>query len=274
MTYTNTTNSGSIKNGNYVWVRGGNFTSLSSNLENLKTNGIKHILLNVGAIGTYGSNAVNNLGKTCQLMGMTLHIWMQMCYSNGGWNRAIKNGSINTSLLNQKIAEARTYASMSGVGGVHLDYMRFPGDAYNYGVSTACNAINTFVQEIGNAARTVKSNIIMSGAIMPETTSSPKYYGQDVTQLSSYLDVFMPMAYVGNYGHSNDATSWLAKTTQYYIQNCNGKAVWMGLQGYKSDSNLALWNTSTITEHARACLNAGAQGYGLFRYALTKYPKL
>ena len=274
MTYTNTTPSGSIKNGNYIWVRSGNFSSLASNLQTLKNNNIKHVLLNVGAIGTYGSNAVNNLGKTCSLMGMTLHIWMQMCYSGGSWNRAIKNGSLNTTLLNQKLAEARTYANMTGVGGIHLDYMRFPGDAYNYGVATACNAINTFVQQISSTARGVKSNIIMSGAIMPERDSSKNYYGQDVNQLSSYLDVFMPMAYVGNYKHTSDATSWLASTTKYYTQNCNGKAVWMGLQGYHSDSNLALWNTSTITEHARACLNAGAQGYGLFRYALTNYPKI
>ena len=276
MTVRNITSSGCIRNGNYIWVQSSGYNNLvkTSNLQFLKNKGINHILLHAAAVSSKGTNAITNLANTCQNMGLNLHIWMQMCYSNGSWTRPLRSGNINTTLLNQKIAEARRYAGISGVRGVHLDYMRYNGTAYNDGVTAACNAITTFVQQIGNAAKSINSNCIMSGAIMPETTSGPKYYGQDVNQLSPYLDVFMPMAYVGNYKHTSDATSWLSKTTQYYVQNCNGKAVWMGLQGYRSDSNTALWDTASITSHARACLNAGAQGYGLFRFGLTAYPQM
>ena len=50
-----------------------------------------------------------------------------------------------------------------------------------------------------NCIAKINPNLIISAALMPETISSEKYYGQDYSVMSRYLDVVVPMIYKGNY---------------------------------------------------------------------------
>ena len=55
---------------------------------------------------------------------------MQVFY-DGGWLSPLNSdGSINTALFNERIAEAKKYAALPGVAGVHFSYLRYPGTAY------------------------------------------------------------------------------------------------------------------------------------------------
>ena len=135
--------------------------------------------------------------------------------------------------FNQVINEAQTYAKIKGVSGIHFDYLRYPGTAYKTTGGTA--AITEFVKQATEAIHSINSNLIVSCALMPETTSNAYYYGQDFSAISKYMDVVIPMIYKGNYGKTS---TWITTTAKWFVENSNGAQVWSGLQGYKSDSDV------------------------------------
>ena len=70
---------------------------------------------------------------------------MQVFYSGGSWVNPVSGGSVNQAYFNSVIDEAKYYAGLNGVSGVHFDYLRYPGDAYQTSGGTA--AITEFVRQ-------------------------------------------------------------------------------------------------------------------------------
>ncbi|WP_458402729.1 pseudomurein-binding repeat-containing protein [Methanobrevibacter sp.] len=252
-----------ISNGYGYWVFGGDMKSVD--LSELASKGTTDIFLNFYAVEAHGKSAVESWIASAGKVGIRVHIWMQSFY-DGGWINPIKNGAVNTAYFNQKIAEAKTYANLKGIAGVHLDYLRYPGTAYLNPAGTA--AISQFAKQVAEAVHAINKNIIVSCAMMPETTLNAYYYGQDISALSSCLDVIIPMAYKGNYGHSSP---WLTSTAKWFIQNSEGAEVWMGLQGYRSDSDVSKLSVSEITKDCQAAIAGGATGTIIFRWSLTNH---
>lgn len=250
--------------GNALWLFGKNMYSVD--LDNLKNNGVNAIFLSYGAFSLYTKSAIESWISTASSKGIDVYIWMQILHENGSFYNPVisSTGAINTTLLDSKVNDAITYASTSGIKGVLLDYIRYEGNAYQYNGSTA--AINTFVSELTKAIKTVNSNLIVAGTIMPETTSGAYYYGQDVSQLGQYLDVLMPMLYKGNYGKTS---TWITSTTKWYVQNGAGALVWAALQGYKSDNDVTLLSATELANDVQAAYDGGACGVSVFRYGLT-----
>ncbi|WP_296882656.1 pseudomurein-binding repeat-containing protein [uncultured Methanobrevibacter sp.] len=245
------------------WVFGGDMKNVD--LSSLASKGTTELFLNSYAISLYGKSAVESWIASANSLGMRVHIWMQTFY-DGGWINPVKSGSANTAYFNTVINEAKTYAALKGVAGVHFDYLRYPGTAYKTSGGTA--AISQFAKLAADAIHKVNSNLIVSCSVMPETTSNIYYYGQDISALSSYMDVLVPMAYKGNYGKS---TSWISSVTKWFIQNSKGAEIWMGLQGYKSDDDVTKLSTSEITQDVQASITAGATGSIIFRWSLSNY---
>jgi hypothetical protein len=245
------------------WVQGKDMNSVD--LAKLASLGTTDILLNFYAFKLYGEDKVVSWIQSARSNGINVHIWMQAFY-DGGWINPISGGSINTTLFNELISEAKYYAGLKGVAGVHLDYLRYPGTAYKTTGGTA--AITEFVKEVTAACRAVNPNIIMSAAVMPETTNNIYYYGQDVPAISKYLDVLIPMQYKGNY---NTGTNWLASTTKWFVDNSNGAEIWSGLQSYLSDSNTAKLSYNELFNDAQTVVSNGADGVMLFRFGLSNF---
>ena len=236
------------------------------NLASLSSLGTGNIFLNFAAFGLYGQSEVVSWIKTANSYGINVHIWMQAFYESGSWVNPVSGGSVNQAYFNQKISEAKTYVALEGVAGIHLDYLRYPGTAYK--TSGSAEAINEFTRQLTTAVKEVNSNIIVSAAVMPETSNNIYYYGQDIQTLSKYLDVIVPMQYKGNY---NAGTSWLTSTTKWFVSNSQGAQIWSGLQGYVSDDNTAKLSISEITNDAQTVLSAGADGVVVFRWGITNY---
>ncbi len=235
------------------------------NLKTLASYGVGNILLNYYAIEYWGKTDVLSFISNAKSYGIKVHIWMQ-CFYNGKW---VNPSTCGASYTNAVIKEAVTYAKMSGVAGIHLDYLRYPGTAYKY--SGATNKITTFTKNLVNAVKAVDKNLMVSAAIMPETTVNAYYYGQDSSQLGKYLDVIMPMAYKGNYGQG---TTWLKNTAKYFASHCGSAQVWLTLQTYKSDSNTRKLSASELKTDAQSALNGGAHGVTFFRHEYTNYFKM
>ena len=245
------------------WLFGGDMKKVG--LSTLASQGTTDIFLNYYAITLHGKSAVESWIASANNVGIRVHIWMQTFY-NGGWVNPVKNGSPNTAYFNQVINEAKTYAQIKGVSGIHFDYLRYPGNAYQTTGGTA--AISQFVRLAVQQLHNTNPNLIVSCALMPETTNNVYYYGQDYSVISQYMDVVVPMIYKGNYGKT---TTWIKTTSQWYVDNSKGAKVWSGLQGYVSDSNTAKLPASEIRTDSQNALNAHADGVIIFRWGLTNY---
>ena len=224
------------------WVFGSDMKTV--NLETLKKYGVTDIFLNFYALEKHGKSSVEAWIKKAKTQGINTHLWVQ-CFYDGNWINP------KTSNLNAKLKEIKDYANITGVYGIHLDYLRYPGNAYK--TSGGADAITNFVKKV----RSQNPNVFLSCAVMPETDCK-YYYGQDIDALSKTVNCIIPMQYKGNY---QSGESWLKSTTKFF----SGKAkIWSGLQSYKSDDD----PTKEILSDAKTCLSSGAKGIVLFRYGI------
>lgn len=253
----------SLPKGNGYWMWGSDMKSI--NFKTLKSKGTKHIFLHSYAINLFGKKTVTSWISNANKYGMKVHIWMQ-CFYDGKWHvPAGADGSLKYSYMNKIISQAKNYAKIKGVAGVHLDYVRYGGTALNY--DSSVKAINYFVKKVCVEVRKVQPNCILSASVMPEPGMVELYYGQDIPTMSKYLDVIVPMAYKGNYGKFS---SWIKYVTNSFVLESNGAQIWTGIQGYQSESNPKLLSYSQLLKDAKAAKSGGAKGVLVFRMGLTR----
>ena len=247
---------------NGFWLFGADMYDV--NLKAMAKYGVNQIFLNSHAINLYGKSEVSKFAKEADSYGINVHIWMQAFYHDGTWISPVNSdGSYKYTLFNSIINEAKGYAAIEGVDGIHFDYLRFPGTAYKY--KNGVSAINYFTKQVCDALHKQNPNFIVSAAVMPEPSSMKYYYGQDIPTISKYLDGIVPMVYKGNY---KQTASWVKSVTQKFNDLSNGAQVWTGLQGYYSDSNVNKLPASTLKNDADYASIGGARGIIVFRYTV------
>ena len=252
-----------IAKGNGYWLWPKHMHSVS--LKSLASKGTKHILLHVQAISVYGKSSVVSFIKKAHKYGMKVHLWMQVCCIGETWTSPEnKDGSIKYGFLNSKINEAKRYAKIKGVDGIHFDYVRFGGTAHLY--KHPEKPLNYFAKKASTAIHKIKPNCIVSAALMPEPSAMLYYYGQDVPAMSKYMDVLIPMVYKGNY-HQN--TKWIKSVTNTFVKQSNGAQLWTGLQSYVSDDNTQKLSQKALLKDAKAAKDGGAKGVVLFRIGIS-----
>ncbi|MGN0175750.1 MAG: pseudomurein-binding repeat-containing protein [Methanobrevibacter sp.] len=250
-------------NGYGYWVFGADMKNVD--LNSLASKGTTDLFLNYYAIETHGKTAVESWIAKASNLGIRVHIWMQSFY-DGGWINPVKDGQVNQKYFNEKIAEAESYAAVKGVAGIHLDYLRYPGNAYK--TTGGTEAINTFVKQIVSAIRAVNPNLIISAALMPECDDLKYYYGQDYDVISKYMDAVLPMVYKGNY---EAGSAWITSTSKWFVEHSKGAKVWTGLQGYESDSHVVPLPSAEIKHDAEAALKGKSDGVIIFRWGVTNF---
>lgn len=229
------------------WVFGKDM--LKVDLSSLHKHGVTDLFLNFYAFTTHGESKVLSWIKKADSYDIRVHIWVQSFY-DGDWVNP------KTADLTGKLKEIKKYANLDGVGGVHLDYLRYPGNAYK--TSGGADAITGFVKKV----RSQNPKVFLSCAVMPEE-SAKYYYGQDIAALGKVVDAILPMQYKGNY---NAGTSWLASTTKSFSSKA---VIWSGLQSYKSDDDPTKLSGKDLLSDAKTCIGSGAKGVVLFRYGLS-----
>ena len=231
------------------WVFGKDMNNVK--LETLQKNGVTDIFLNYYAFTAHGKSKVVAWIKKAKKYNIKTHIWVQ-CFYDGDWVNPVNMD------LNKKRKEIKGYANTEGVYGIHLDYLRYPGNAYKTSNGTA--TITKFVQDV----KKDNPKVFLTCAVMPEEDCK-KYYGQDITALAKVVNRIIPMQYKGNY---ELGTSWLKSTTKYF----SGKGkIWSGLQSYKSDDDTTVLSTTELLNDVKTCFNNGAEGVVIFRYGLSHF---
>ena len=250
---------------NGMWLRASDMDAV--NFDTLQKYAFKHIFLNAKALETHGRKGVEKFIKEAKAHKIKVHIWMQVFYSaDKGWLNPVKKSGINYNLISSKVKLAKSYAKLKGVGGVHFDYLRYPGNAYNY--KNGVKAINYFAKTATKAVHKINKKIIVSAAVMPEPSVMKKYYGQDIPSLGKYLDVIVPMVYKGNY---NGGHEWIKFVTKAIASKSKHAKIWCGLQTYKSDKKLTKLSANELMGDSDTAALAGAYGIILFRFGLFNY---
>lgn len=219
------------------------------NLKTLANNGITDLFLNFYAFTAHGESKVLSWIKNANTNKINVHIWIQ-CFYDGEWHNP------KTTNLTAKLKEIKKYANLDGVKGVHLDYLRYPGNAYK--TEGGADAITNFVKTV----RSQNPKTFLSCAVMPEQ-SDKYYYGQDIDALGKIVDAMIPMQYKGNY---EAGTTWLESITKLFASKAT---LWSGLQTYKSDNDTTQLSGNELLTDVKTCLNNGAKGVVLFRYGIS-----
>ncbi|KZX13493.1 putative glycoside hydrolase [Methanobrevibacter filiformis] len=262
ITISNLINKNNIENG--IWVNGNHMKEVD--LNKLSKYGIKNIFLHSSAIDKYYSEKeVTEWVKKAKEKNITVHIWVQCFYSDGKWINPIDTNKkdFNYDYFNKKIREIDRYINIPEIGGIQLDYIRYPGNAYKYDYHNGVNgitAVNKFVSMVSGSIN--NKNITLSVAVMPELEST-KYYGQDIGALSQYVDVIVPMAYTGNY---NQNETWIKDISSYFKGKSGFANVCVGLQVYVDDTDTSSLSAEKLKRNSQAALDGGANGVALFNW--------
>ena len=248
-------NSKNLKGFGY-WVYGGDMDDLELKL--LSKQGTTDIFLNYLAFKTHGENEIISWIMKANKLNIRIHVWMQVFY-NGIW---INPEEID---INSIVQEAKKYASIQGVSGIHFDYLRYPGTAYQY--SHGVEKINLFIKVAVAGIHSINSQCIVSASLMPETSRGEYLYGQNYEVFSTYFDVVLPMIFKGN---NKQQTAWIQKITEWFVQNSKGASVWAGIQSYRSDNDYTPLSESALTIDIKSALSAKPDGIILFRYGVSE----
>jgi hypothetical protein len=254
-----------------MWLWGSHMNK--TNLTELKSHGIDNILIHEDAFMRNSPEDVKKWIDEANGLGIKVYIWIQCFYKDGNWLKPIlENGSINQTRFDEIIDKAVNYSKIANVTGIHLDYLRYGGKAFNatVGYENACDAITLLVSELKT---NVNPNTILSAAVMPELENNTSYYnqtipmgayadeyyyGQNITGLGFYLDYLIPMIYKGNF---NKDTSWIGSTTNQFVSFKTNAKIITGLQAYVSDDNPTPIPSRELLNDVNAGLSNGAYGF-------------
>lgn len=253
------------------WINSGPGELSNINVSSLKKTGITDVF-----VLTYKEDPEGTLKPfltTFKGSGIRVHAWIT-CFKDQKSN--FFDPDSNPELMSYLTSRITYIATNYPVNGIHLDYVRYPGTAYQHPGAT--QTVTSFVQSIYNKLYKIngqsiaeKPHIYLSAALMPELGGNAYYYGQDYGLLAKNLDMLIPMIYKGNY---NQKTSWIGACTKYIVQKANGKPVMVGMQTYRSDSNPVAIPLDELNMDIAIAQSNGAKGYVLFKYGLvsSKYP--
>jgi hypothetical protein len=246
-----------------IWVKGNHMDDVD--LDTLSKHGIKDIFLHSSAVDIYGEKKVSNWIKKVNHKNITVHLWVQ-CFYDKTWINPINTTTkdFNYPYFNKKINEIEKLAAIDGVGGIQLDYIRYPGNAHEYNYPKGVTASNAITKFVAMVSENLNDNLTLSVTVMPEIEGI-KYYGQDSQALSWYVDVIIPMAYSGNY---NKSSTWIKEVSLYFKLTAIWSNVCVGIQDYVSDANQTSLSAETIKDNCQAALDGGSDGIALFNWEL------
>lgn len=230
--------------------------------------GITHIFLLVK--GTSGHVSMEALGKLLPLAhreGIYVHAWF-VCFSDASKPDATPLSKSYRIYLLKLIADFLT-TDFSGeyVDGVHLDYIRFKGNAED-----KWRHVSSFVAEVRKLVDKLAPGAVLSIASkaeeyssMEELAESALYYGQNYTDLAKYVDLFCPMTYHLDYGVEPQLVGQAAT----WVRLLTGKPVFAGIQTHPSENPSTAGKVPTPEEldaAMKSCRKHGVDGVVFFAF--------
>lgn len=155
------------------------------------------------------------------------------------------------------------YKYYSGKGFINL-YANGDSDVVKW-VTMRKNIIHDYISSIKKLILSVKSNVRLNAAFMPEgaveTDFADVHYSQDYTLNSPLLDEISPMSYFKSY---EETTAWLKTVSENAIKKVNPRCSISA--GFQTFDNVT---PQQVNEEIQNALNGNACGVVAFRYGTT-----
>ena len=253
-------------------------------LQDWAEKGVGHVLLNEAAFWRselYSVEEVYAFAEDCKKHGIKPHVWIQCFARNKKWTFPVdtETKTLKQEYFDDMIQRAQSYIK-AGFEGIHLDYIRFCGNASEYDFPetgiTAVGVVNECCRQMHAAVKAIDPDAILSAALMPEIASEARY-GQRPSEMAQWLDVLMPMIYRYNYYGEDKSTDWVAELTRWFVENKGEAQVWVGIQTYSvnlEDKSSVSLDADEILSECEILKENGADGGVLFRHGLGELPDL
>ncbi|MEM4230055.1 MAG: hypothetical protein QXZ66_09900 [Thermoproteota archaeon] len=257
--------------GKAVWAYGSTVRDYGVNLvvDELNRLGVKHVFLLVkGTSGTIVKEVLSELTPKAHEKGISVHAWI-VCFSDASWTSgkpSPESYEYRKYLL--RVISGFLTMNMSGsfVDGIHLDYVRYSGNAQD-----KYSHVSSFVREARILIDRVAPGTVLSIASKAENYASKTalfnsalFYGQNYTDLANYVDLFCPMTYYLDYSVTPDDFGIAGK----WFRELTGKPVFAGIQLHPSEASSTRGRSPTPNEIQRSlesCLRNEIEGAIFFR---------
>ncbi|RLB75521.1 MAG: hypothetical protein DRH24_19475, partial [Deltaproteobacteria bacterium] len=259
-----------------VWAWGSTVRDegVSNFVNNIASHGISDLFLLVkGVDGTFNTQTLEDVIPLAHQNGIKVHAWAMvlndMDASSSGQYSGVGGSWIDARDENYRsyfINDIITPLCAFDIDGIHLDCIRYPGNADNY--SGSQDAITEYCrltrETMDNNGKTSAS---LNAAIMPEGDATAVIYGQDVSAMTQYMAFITPMTYTHNYKAS---PRWVGDQTAYFVNHvAAGCEVWAGLQSSDDDGNYM--TPLELRQSVDFASANGSAGIAYFRYPLTSW---
>lgn len=268
-----------LENTAAIWLWGKHMDDAP--LKQWEEKGIEHIFLLEKAFDVHSEEYVYDFIKECNRHDMKVHIWFLCFGKDRKWRYPIdtENKCIRQESVDSVINRAVEYVK-NGFDGVHLDYIRFAGNAHKYNYPetglTGTSVVTEFCRQISTAVKAVKPDAILSAAVMPEINSE-HLYGQNPNEMGKWIDVLVPMIYRYGYAGKDMSLEWVKETTEWFVNNSGEAKIWAGTQTYTvnlEDNSPIDMSAEAIISDCRDFKEAGVDGISFFRHRLGEIPDM
>ncbi|MHB2153706.1 cysteine peptidase family C39 domain-containing protein [Calditrichota bacterium GD2] len=150
--------------------------------------------------------------------------------------------------------------------GIVLDYLWYPNKAGQN--QQIANSITDYIIKIKNVLKVRKKQDIQLGAVLlPRTFSAPLEHEQDITAMSAYLNMVVPLTFTHRY---RENPIWVGEQVKKLkARLAQGCEIWSGFRLLDDDQNfMTPLEMQQIVDFA---LFNGASGVMLFGYPLTNW---
>ena len=145
--------------------------------------------------------------------------------------------------------------------GILLDHLWYPEKTG--GNKLIANSITSYLIKIRQVLTAHEKNkILLSAVLLPRTFSDPFEHGQDVTAMTSYLNMVIPLTFTHRYLEN---PVWVGEQIKnFHARLVHGCRIWPGLQLLDDDKNLMTpLEMQQIVDFA---IHNGASGIVLYGY--------
>lgn len=217
--------------------------------------GIKDLFLLVKSVsGIVNFSILESIGKHAIDHDLRIHTWI-VCFEDKSVGSITPEDEEYRKYLLTIIEDAVTHEY---VYGVHLDYVRYKGNAYDKWVY-----VSSFVKEVRDLVKSYSQNIVLSIASKAEDYSSKEallrsalFYGQNYLDLAKYVDLFIPMTYYLDYGiEPRDAVKGAL-----WVKQVTNRSVYIGVQLHPSENPLDRGRIPRVDEIKTQLIESRARG--------------
>ncbi|MDO5849131.1 MAG: hypothetical protein Q4P18_06330 [Methanobrevibacter sp.] len=234
----------------------------------LAKQGTTDVFVHCKNIIQYGEENVLKWIRNANSYGINVYLWVPIFHNNVQFIPPInEDGTQNREIVNQRLNEAKYYATLPGLSGILIDFIRFPGTAHYY--QDSASIISNVVKDYADTVRSANPDLLMLSTIIPRERNTVYDHAQDIHAIAKCVDVIVPLIYKSAF---TEKVLWISNLAKWCYNNAEGTPLWVALLGYKADAIQEPISLSEINRDIKITLKQHIDGIQIFRWGATPHP--